>query len=167
MPALHWGLVFGIVQVIIGVVPILWLVANGYHIPPNATETQTILNQSSAALALFFVVGGLFSLASYVFAGFLTARDTGTVGAGALAAALACLANLMVSYLIAAIVLKISYSQILDEIGGLPASFRALLAISYALSTICGLVVGCVIAAGIGALGALLGCAIFGRASYS
>lgn len=167
MPALHWGLVFGIVEVVIGIAPLVWLVANSYHFPPDAAETQTILTQSGSTLFLFVAFGGLLSLFSYVFAGFLTARETGTVGSGAVAAALACLANLMVSYLIAAVVLKISYSQLINELGGLPASFRAILAVSYALSTLCGLLVACVIAAGIGALGALVGCAIFGRASYS
>lgn len=166
-PALHWGLVFGIVEVIVGVAPLIWLVANGYHFPPDAEETRTILNSTGSAYTLFIGLGGLLSLTSYIFAGFLTARDTGSVKSGMLAAALACLAYLMVTYLIGAVVLRISYSQLINEVGGLPASFRAVFALSYALTSVCFLTVGCTFAALLGAFGALIGCAIFGRASYS
>lgn len=165
-PAIRWGLVFGIILVVIGVIPLIWVVAHGYHVPPDSAESRAIVNQLGVTL-LYYVIGSVvISLLSYFLAGFMTARDTGTVPAGAFAAAVAYLAFSMVSYVVSAVVLKLSAGSLLNDIAGLSGSTRAALAFSYALSSVCGLLIGALLSAGIGALGALLGRAIYGSATY-
>lgn len=167
MPSLQWGMTFGIILVVISIIiPVIWLVANGYHIPPDAGQTQSIINQSGVGIVFFAITSALLSLASYFLAGFLTARDSGSIRAGGFSAALAFLASIMVWDLVSAVVLRISASALLAEIAGLPMNVRAALALLTAAGNIGCLLTGALVAAGIGALGALLGCAIYGRASY-
>lgn len=165
-PAIRWGFIFGIVLVAVKLVPLLWLVLNGYHVPPDDTEIQQIASQLGDVIVYYALANTVISLISYFLAGFFTTRDTGTVGSGAFAAVVAYLAYAAVSYLISAVILRGSESVLLDEIATLPGGFRAIFAVTSMFTNICGLLIGALIPSGLGALGALLGRAIYGPATY-
>lgn len=165
-PAIRWGFTFGIVLVAVKLVPLLWMVLNGYHVPPDDTEIQQIASQLGGVLFYYALGNTVISLASYFLAGFFTTRDTGTVGSGAFAAVVAYLAYMTVSYLVTGVILRGSESMFLDEMASLPDTVRAILALTYTFSNVCGLLIGALVTWGIGALGALLGRAIYGPATY-
>ncbi|HLZ21670.1 MAG TPA: hypothetical protein VKQ30_06075 [Ktedonobacterales bacterium] len=166
-PAVRWGLGFGIILVIVSAFPVIWLATNGYRLPLDESHSRYLFNQLGANIAYILLSLVVVVLLCYFLAGFFTARDTGTVRSGAVAAAVAYISYAMASYLISSVVLKLSASDFIKQLSVASPALKASFAFGYVLGAMCSLVVVTLFAAGIGALGALLGCAIYGRASYS
>lgn len=169
-PSIRWGLTFGIFLAALGVLPVIWLLTNGYRTPLNQSELDVIL-RSQPALVGYYSVGNLVAtLVLYFLAGFMTARDMGTIKPGMFAAGLAYVASSVVTLLVNLMTLRQTEASALSAFSAfsyLTDQVRAAFAVGYAVGICCNLIVGAVGAALIGALGALLGCAIYGRASYS
>ena len=164
-PAIRLGLTCAILLVVLGVLPLVWLLAEGYHLPIDGSEAIAILRQQSQLAGVYVTCYLAASLAIYLLAGFMTARDTGTVKPGMFAAAVAFMASDLVSLLTNLVIIKQAEDSALSAYGYLIEQARGAFAIGYTVNTCCSLIVGAVVAAVIGAVGALIGCAIYGRAS--
>lgn len=151
----------------LGLLPTIWLLTNGYRVPLDQSGLDSIVRHHTVLVG-YYVIGNLIAtLALYFVAGFMTARDTGTVKSGMAAAAIAVVASSMVTILGDLVTLRQAEDTALSAFGSLADQLRGTFAVGYTIGTCCNLIVGAIGAALIGALGALLGCAIFGRASYS
>lgn len=166
-PAIRWGLVFGIMLTVLGLLPTIWLLTNGYRVPLDTSDLEKVIRDHTVLLGEYALCNLVATIALYFLAGFMTARDVGAIKPGMFAAGLAYVASSLVTILANLVTLRQAEDSALSAFGNLADQLRGPFAALTALDTTCNLIVGAVMAGLIGALGALLGCAIFGRASYT
>lgn len=166
-PAVHWGLVFGIVLTAASLAPFVLFIVQypEYASNPVFGMLTVIDTNDGAALApfvLLLLLSGLVWLVSEFLAGFLTTRETGTLRSGTFAGVLAALASNTISTLVLLVWLALQRHTSSNE--NVSPVLQIFAGIGGLMDFCCGLVGVIVPAAAVAVLGAGLARLIWGPA---
>lgn len=166
-PAVHWGLVFGIVLTAASLAPfILFIVQYPAYASNPIFGMLTVIDRNDGAaltpFVLLLMLSGLVWLVSEFLAGFLTTRETGTLRSGTFAGVLAALASNTITTLVLLVWLLLQQHTSSDA--NVSPVFQIFAGIGGLLDFCCGLIGVIVPAAAVAVLGAGLARLIWGPA---
>lgn len=159
-PAIKWGLIFGVLLILVTVANAAIQYATGTASMSSTSVASSMVGAALLQTCIVFLV----EVALYFLAGMLTARANGRVGSAAIAGLIAGGLGVAASVVIAVIRLTTGSFPVPANANMSPSAYHSLVVVSIIVGLVFAVAIGLGIGAGVGALGGLAGRGAYERA---